>query len=88
MLFSGDYALIIRGKDDVSDGQVCRILAPDESEAYHRYQDGDAIPALCWTGYLVWTTHDNLIKITGENGRIDDVFRFGHSRTGSVTLQF
>ena len=88
MLQSGDFVLIVIGNDDVADGQVCKVLAPDEAESFHRYQLDEWVPVVCWTGYLVWTTQDNLIEITGDRARLEHLFRLGLARTGTDTLSF
>ena len=88
MLKTGDYVLIIQGEDDVSDGQVCKVLAPDETETFHQYPATDCLPVLCWTGYLVWTHQENLIEIDGDHARIRELFQLGCSRNESRTVRF
>ncbi len=88
MLKTGDFVLIIRGEDDVPHGQVCKVLAPDETETFHQYQSTDWVPVVCWTGYLVWTLHENLIEIDGYRARIEELFQMGFSRNGSAALRF
>lgn len=88
MLKTGDYVLIIHGEDDVSDGQICKVLAPDESETFHRYSATDCVPVLCWTGYLVWTHQQNLIEIAGDRARIRKLFQMGFSRNESHLVRF
>ena len=88
MLKTGDFVLIIRGEDDVTDGQVCKVLAPDETETFHQYQSSDWMPVACWTGYLVWTLQENLIRIDGDLARIEELFQLGFSRNGSSSIRF
>lgn len=88
MLKTGDYVVMLRGVDDVSDGQICKVLAPDESAAVHRYRPQDRVPVHYWTGYIAWTSQDNLVPITVNATEIEPLFQLGFSRTGSEHLQF
>ena len=88
MLKTGDYVLIIQGEDDVSDGQVCKVLAPDETATFYQYPTTDCLPVLCWIGYLVWTHQENLIEIDGDHARIRELFQLGCSRNEFRTVRF
>jgi len=88
MLKTGDYVVILRGVDDVADGQVCKLLAPDETSAPHAYFPKDWVPVLCWTGYMAWTAQDNLVRISARETDIEPLFQWGRSRVGSENLQF
>jgi len=88
MLQSGDYVVILRGVDDVSDGQLCRVLAPDESTSPHRYPPASWIPVFSWTGYVAWTNQENLVRIAVNVSKIEPLFQFGFSRTKPTLLQF
>ena len=88
MLQSGDYVVNIRGVDDVSDGQLCRVMAPDESSRFYRFPLEEWVPVLCWTGYIAWTTQENLIEVAGDDARLGQLFRCGFARSGSAPVRF
>lgn len=88
MFHAGDYALIIEGIDDVSDGQICRVLTPDECDGSHEYSPVVLVPILCWTGYMAWTDQSNLIPVAANSTEIAALFQAGFSRKESETLQF
>ncbi len=83
MLQTDDYVILVRGVDDVPSGQLCRVLAPDETAAFHRYSASDWIPILSWTGYVVWSAQDNLIEVSGDNARLEQLFQYGFSNISS-----
>lgn len=85
---TGDYVLIADGIDDVFDGQLCKVMSPDEDSSPHEYRQSDQVPVLCWTGYMVWTKFDNLIPITCETRETEALFKRGFSRSVSATLSF
>jgi hypothetical protein len=88
VLRTGDYAIIINGQDEVGDGQVCRVLSPDEDASPHFYDESEPVALLCWTGFVVWSEPDNLIPIEGDAVQIDQLFALGISRVGSQTIPF
>src|SRR5438094_609581 len=83
---TGDYVIAMRGEDDVADGQVCRVLGPDETDVEHRYGPGEWMPVLCWTGYVMWTPPDNLVAIAVNDRQIRRLFDEGYARRGSDNL--
>jgi hypothetical protein len=88
LLRSNDYVLIRHGVDDVCDGQLCKVLAPDESAAPYQYQRGEWVAVHCWTGYIAWTSQDNLIPLAVSAPEVESLFEMGRSRTGAGLLQF
>src|SRR5262245_30657472 len=87
-IVTGDYVIVIRGEDDVADGQVRRVLGPDETKVEHRYTPGEWMPVLCWTGYVMWTPPENLIALTVDDQEMRRLFDGGYTRTGTIQLQF
>lgn len=85
---SGDFVLIVDGVDDVFDGQICKVMSDDETASPHEYLLKDPICVLCWTGFLTWTTQDNLIPVGVENHLIEQLFELGLSRHNSARVSF
>ena len=85
---TGDYVLIVRGVDDVLDGQLCKVIGPDETSSFHEYLEGVRVPVLCWTGFMVWTTSENLIPITSDAHETEQIFVAGMSRSESAQIMF
>lgn len=85
---TGDYVLIVEGLDDISDGQLCKVISYDETSSYHKYRPMDLICILCWTGYLAWTTQDNVIPIAAASKELEKLFEIGKARTGLANISF
>jgi hypothetical protein len=83
VLQTGDYVVIEQDVDDVRAGHVCRVLGPDESSIFHRYGAEEWVPVLCWTGYVAWTTQDNLIEVSGDGSRLDRFFQLALLNEGT-----
>ena len=88
ILKTGDYVIIIRGEEDVFDGQLCCVLDPREAETSYTYQPDTRLPVLCWTGYMVWTGFDNLVKVTANPVVLESLFRAGRNRSGHAQITF
>jgi hypothetical protein len=77
VLTAGQYVIIRDGKDDVSDGQLCKVLRRDEEPNYRPgdYAEGkdlavytpedapESVLVRCWTGYTCWIGFENRIPI-------------------------
>jgi len=90
VLQTGDYVVIVQSIDDIDAGHICRVLAPDEenSDTFHRYDADDAdenVLVLCWTGFIGWTTQDNLIEVSGDGSRLDRFFDAGRLSDGTCS---
>ena len=85
---TGDYALIVKGIDDVFDGQVCNVLGPDETNSPWEYIRDEHVCILSWTGYLAWTTQDNLVPVAGDSAALERLFETGRLRSGPAQISF
>jgi hypothetical protein len=89
-LLSGEYVVIITGEDDVADGQLARVISPND-EPNWAYDPDDNVRVACWTGYELYTPANNLIRVRVDgcdDSRMAKLFESGRSRTGTMEIQF
>lgn len=89
----GDLVIMREAIDDVEIAQPCKVVHPEHDDGIddaYIYQNNEPVYLLCWTGYLVWATRDQLIhcKVVDAEATtaLEELFAAGQDRHENIVL--